>query len=72
MPMVVVHGTEDEIVPYEHGTSLVQAVQHSKKVTPSSVKMVSLEGVGHNELLDNANFPTIEKTIVEFLALVAK
>jgi pimeloyl-ACP methyl ester carboxylesterase len=39
VPALVIHGTEDPIIPYEHGVSLA-------KVIPNAV-LLTLEGTGH-------------------------
>jgi fermentation-respiration switch protein FrsA (DUF1100 family) len=43
MPLLVIHGTRDEIAPYAHGRRL-----HDSALGPKS--MLSLEGGGHNDL----------------------
>ena len=40
MPALVLHGTEDKMVPYGHGVELAEALPHAKLVT--------YEGAGHN------------------------
>ncbi|OQX11638.1 MAG: hypothetical protein BWK80_44555 [Desulfobacteraceae bacterium IS3] len=39
-PILVIHGTDDETVPYEHGLKLRDAGKH--------VKMITYNGAGHN------------------------
>lgn len=38
-PALVIHGTEDPIIPYEHGAALVRAIP--------GARLVTLEGTGH-------------------------
>lgn len=49
VPTLLIHGTIDDVVPYEQSVSLKAALD-SKSITN---KLVTLEGVGHN--LDNVN-----------------
>ena len=39
VPALVVHGTDDPVVPYPHGVALVREIDHAE--------MVTLEGTGH-------------------------
>eukprot|EP00164_Ancoracysta_twista_P004140 GFYU01005566.1.p1 GENE.GFYU01005566.1~~GFYU01005566.1.p1 ORF type:complete len:300 (-),score=56.06 GFYU01005566.1:190-1089(-) len=42
-PTLIFHGTEDEVVPYEHGVRL-------SKAAPNLYKFVPLDGAGHNDI----------------------
>ena len=39
IPTLVIHGTEDAILPYDHGQALADGIKNSELMT--------LEGVGH-------------------------
>ncbi len=39
VPAVIIHGTDDPALPYEHGLALAKAIPHAELVT--------LEGSGH-------------------------
>eukprot|EP01063_Lacrimia_lanifica_P040525 TRINITY_DN9206_c0_g1_i1.p1 TRINITY_DN9206_c0_g1~~TRINITY_DN9206_c0_g1_i1.p1 ORF type:complete len:600 (+),score=237.19 TRINITY_DN9206_c0_g1_i1:119-1918(+) len=58
-PIVIVHGTADEIVPYEHGTKLAAAA-------PEWAKLVTLDGRTHN------NIPSHEIVNAMFEALLPR
>jgi fermentation-respiration switch protein FrsA (DUF1100 family) len=57
MPVIILHGTEDEVIPARHGKALFAAVASPVK------KYVSLEGGGHQNLGDFELFPHIEDFI---------
>ena len=39
IPTLVIHGTEDAILPYDHGQALAEGIKNAELMT--------LEGVGH-------------------------
>jgi pimeloyl-ACP methyl ester carboxylesterase len=43
VPVLIIHGTADEVVPYDHGKEL-----HAR--CPNAYKLLSLEGAGHNNI----------------------
>ena len=47
MPLLVIHGDRDEIVPLAHGRALFEAA-------PEPKRMEVLDGVGHNDLAERA------------------
>jgi alpha-beta hydrolase superfamily lysophospholipase len=57
-PIVIIHGTEDGVVPFESGKRL------SKKVTPEQLSFVSIPGGEHNNLVE---FETYHKIIQKLL-----
>lgn len=59
-PTLVIHGTEDPVLPYEHGGVLAQEIPDAKLLT--------LEGVGHE--LHYEDWDTIIATIVEHTELM--
>lgn len=46
-PVLVIHGTEDEVIPFSHGRRLHAAA-------PAGVRPLWVEGAGHNDLLQEA------------------
>ena len=46
-PVLVVHGTEDEVIPFSHGRRLFEAA-------PEPKRRLWVEGAGHNDLVDAA------------------
>ncbi|NLT68090.1 MAG: alpha/beta hydrolase [Acidobacteria bacterium] len=54
-PFLVIHGTEDPVLPYAHGKALAEAVQNSRLLT--------LEGAGHE--LHRNDWDTVIEAIVE-------
>ena len=44
-PILIVHGTRDEVVPFEMGQQLFRAAPEPKRFYP-------IEGAGHNNLMD--------------------
>jgi alpha-beta hydrolase superfamily lysophospholipase len=57
-PIVIFHGTEDDVVPFESGKRL------SKKVSPEQLSFVSISGGEHNNLME---FETYHKIIQKLL-----
>ncbi|MDN4524619.1 alpha/beta fold hydrolase [Fictibacillus fluitans] len=53
VPAVVIHGTEDPALPYEHGKALARAIPHSQ--------LISLKGSGHE--LHHIDWATIIESI---------
>mmetsp|Transcript_41247 Transcript_41247/g.129584 ORF Transcript_41247/g.129584 Transcript_41247/m.129584 type:complete len:413 (+) Transcript_41247:221-1459(+) len=60
IPTVVLHGDEDEIVPYSQGAQLSKAIKGSRLVT--------IEGGGHNNLFGSR----FEQQVLDSIALLAK
>lgn len=55
-PLLVLHGTIDDLIPYEQGVQLFEAANEPKK-------FVALEGIGHNDALP----PEYHQALDEFL-----
>ena len=55
-PVTIIHGTEDEVVPYEQGQKL--AAENPR------IRMVTVNGGKHNDL---SNFPLFIQTLEEVL-----
>ena len=62
-PLLVIHGTKDEIVPIEHSKELFEKAASIKKMA------FFVEGAGHNDIESVAGLPLFE-TIQNFLGLV--
>ena len=63
VPQLVIHGTEDESVPYEMSRRYVEAAA-------GEAELVTLEGVGHFEPIDplSSEWPQVRSAIERFLA----
>merc|ERR1719491_1514141 len=48
-PVLIVHGTEDRVVPYSHGQHLFEALRKANHRT-DRVILYSVEGCGHNDI----------------------
>lgn len=59
-PVLVLHGTRDELVPFEMGRTLYAAIHVRKRFAP-------IEGAGHNDTVDVGGAPYIA-AIREFLS----
>ncbi len=57
MPVIVLQGSHDKVIPFKHGKALFDAVASPVK------KYVPLEGGGHDNLADFGLFPDIENFI---------
>jgi pimeloyl-ACP methyl ester carboxylesterase len=44
LPIVVIHGTADEVIPFDHGKKVAAAAQRAK--------LVPVEGASHNAIPD--------------------
>jgi pimeloyl-ACP methyl ester carboxylesterase len=55
-PTLVIHGTEDPVLPYPHALALVRAIRHAELLT--------LRGTGHE--LHRLDWPTMVDAIVRF------
>ncbi|MEJ5446584.1 alpha/beta hydrolase [Salmonella enterica subsp. enterica] len=53
VPTLIIHGTEDPVLPYVHGLALKDAIRGSK--------MLTLEGTGHE--LHHEDWPRIIQAI---------
>jgi fermentation-respiration switch protein FrsA (DUF1100 family) len=62
-PLLIIHGTKDEIVPIDHSKELFEKASSSKKMA------FFVEGAGHNNIESVAGMPLFE-TIQNFLGLV--
>jgi pimeloyl-ACP methyl ester carboxylesterase len=62
VPQTLLHGTADDIVPFELSQRFVRASQNSQ--------LVSLPGAGHFELIDprSKEWPTVLKHICQRIA----
>lgn len=56
-PVLILHGTQDTLVPFKEGAELFSAANHPKK-------MISFSGFGHNNLAEAKNF---YPEIIEFI-----
>ncbi len=61
LPTLLLHGTEDRVIPIAHGRRLHQALGNASRFVP-------IAGAGHNDLLD---FPEVWEEIRAFLQLVS-
>jgi fermentation-respiration switch protein FrsA (DUF1100 family) len=62
-PLLILHGTEDQIVPYEEGVNLFNAALEPKK-------MQRFSGYGHNNLWTNLEFyPSVSQFIQQYCML---
>lgn len=59
IPLLVIHGDADEVVPYSHGVALYERHQGAKN-------FLQLEGVGHNDLWGNSG-DEVKAAIVKFV-----
>ena len=50
-PITIIHGTDDRIIPIRFGRMLAKAA-------PGRVRMIELEGAGHNDMLVHPQFPS--------------
>ena len=55
IPALIIHGTEDPALSYEHGLALAKAIPHAK--------LISLDGTGHE--IHSEDWEQIIKSIVE-------
>lgn len=46
IPVLVIHGTKDRVIPYSMGKEIFDAIKSKKK-------FITIEGAGHNDLHDN-------------------
>jgi len=53
-PVLVIHGTRDELVPFRMGQALFEAFQAPKQ-------FLALEGAGHNDTVDVGGAPYIDR-----------
>lgn len=59
VPTLLLHGTRDEIVPFEQGKELASLVP--------GARFVEMPNAGHNDTFAGANYATLIKTILGFL-----
>lgn len=57
IPTLIVHGTKDEVIPYELGAALSKAIP--------AAKLMAVEGAGHNDLWDRE---ATQEAIFDFVA----
>ncbi len=62
VPALVVHGTEDRLLPYPHGVATAECIPEARLLT--------IEGMGHE--LPEIVWPTLVEAIVEHTAGVAR
>lgn len=62
-PLLIIHGTKDEIVPFEHSVELFRECRSDKKMA------FFVEGAGHNNIETVAGMPLFE-TIQNFIAMI--
>ena len=55
-PLMLIHGREDFIVPYEQAEIMQDAVRAAGK----PVELVTIEGDGHNLLFQNSRLVTVQ------------
>ena len=48
LPVQIIHGTDDELIPYSMGRQLFEAIRHEKKW------FIEVNGAGHGDLLEKA------------------
>ncbi|MTI00612.1 alpha/beta hydrolase [Roseibium sp. RKSG952] len=58
-PVLIVHGTQDRIIPYEHGEALY-------KIAPEPKRMLKIEGAGHGNLWPSGLWPAVLKADNDF------
>lgn len=57
-PVVLIHGRNDEIIPYESSLKL-------KEQMPSEVRLFILEGVGHNNISGSSQFRKVLREVLK-------
>ena len=60
-PVLVIHGTEDQVVPFVHGISFAREV-------PGAVDPLVLKGAGHNDV-EEIHFETLVRRLRRFVAI---
>jgi len=65
-PILIVHGTEDEVVPFKHGQQLYELALSVNKAT----KCLWLQGCGHNNI-PSMKGPEFYRELSDFVALAA-
>ncbi|KAH8071040.1 hypothetical protein JL720_11656 [Aureococcus anophagefferens] len=58
-PVLCLHGTRDEIVPYSQGEEIASLLPNSR--------FVPLRGAGHNDTFNGAHFREVINTLADFL-----
>lgn len=58
MPVTIFHGNQDTVIPYESSLRLREEFK-------SKVYLITLDGLGHNEITKNENYKKALKTILE-------
>jgi pimeloyl-ACP methyl ester carboxylesterase len=61
-PITIIHGTDDRIIPIRFGRRLAEAA-------PDRVRMIELEGAGHNDMLTNPEFESSLSDVVGDITL---
>ena len=59
-PVLCLHGTRDEIVPYAQGQEIANLLPNSR--------FVPLQGAGHNDTFNGATFRAVIDTLADFLS----
>ena len=60
-PILIVHGTEDRVIPIDHGEALFE-------VAPEPKRFVRLEGGAHTDLFDHGALEALDAFVAEFVA----
>jgi len=68
--LLVYHGTRDEVIPFEHGDQIATTSLLSGH--PHETRLVTLEGYGHNDVLNPYDAPHLELVCSEFVQFCAQ
>jgi hypothetical protein len=60
-PVLIVHGTEDRVVPIDHGEALFE-------VAPEPKRLVRLQGGAHTDLFDHGALEALDAFVTEVIA----
>lgn len=68
-PVTIVHGMEDEVVPFAHGRELADTLIQADADLPLRrlIEFVEIPGAGHNNIEGPAHWPTLRAAIVRHL-----
>ena len=59
-PVLIIHGTNDRVVPFAHGEQLAA-------LAPNLYELVAVDGAGHNDLIDSMGLESYFDTIADFV-----
>lgn len=63
-PVMIIHGDQDQVVPYRHGVELFTSLQEERQY-----KFITVTGAGHNNLFENiATLHSFLEDLKEFAA----